>query len=138
MASVERYTPGNPVVVKGLEGATQTYKAGDLVKFSAGYVVIATSNAISGIVTKDWSESAAATEVELIDPNAVYSARVSTATTHAQTLVGTVMDFTFTAGAHVLADGTTDVYAVGVDPRDAAGTTSGRLLIRFKVQNYGA
>ena len=138
MASVERYTPGNPVVVKGLEGATQTYKAGDLVKFSAGYVVIATSNAISGIARKDWSASAAECEVELIDPNAVYSTRLGTATTHAQTLVGTIMDFTYTAGAHVLADGTTDVYVVGLDPRDAAGTSGGRLLVRFKPINYGA
>ena len=138
MASVERYTPGNPVKQYGLEGATQTYKAGDLVKFSAGYVVIATSNAISGIACKDWSVSGAATEVELIDPNAVYSCTLGTATTHAQTLVGTIEDFTFTAGAHTLAAGSTDVYVVGLDRRDAIGATQGRVLVRFKAQNYGA
>lgn len=138
MASVERYTPGNPVKVKALEGAGQTYKAGDLVKFSAGYVVIATAAAISGIATKDWVASTNECEVELIDPNAVYSCRVGTGTTHAQTLVGTIEDFTFTAGAHALAAGSNDVYVVGLDPRDVAGTTTGRVLVRFKVYNYGA
>jgi hypothetical protein len=138
MASVERYTPGNPVVVKGLEGAGQTYKAGDLVKFDAGYVVVASAAAISGIARKNWSVSAAACEVELIDPNAVYSCRLGTATTHAQTLVGTIEDFTFTAGAHTLAAGSNDVYVVGLDPRDTIGATQGRVLVRFKVCNYGA
>jgi len=138
MSSVEHWAVPSPRVVPAKEGAGQTYKAGDLVKFSAGYVVIATSNAISGIARKDWSVSAADTEVELIDPNGIYSVRLGTATTHAQTLVGTIMDFTFTAGAHVLADGTTDVYVVGTDPRDAVGTSGGRLLVRFKAFNYGA
>jgi len=137
VANIEGYSD-KPNVVKGLEGATQTYKAGDLVKFSAGYVVIATSNAISGIARKKWTASEAECEVELIDTNAIYSCRLDTGTTHAQTLVGTIMDFTFTAGAHVLADGTTDVYVVGLDPRDAIGTSGGRVLVRFKATNYGA
>ena len=140
MASVERYTPGNPVVVKGLEGSTQTYKAGDLVMFNAGYVIIATAGAISGIARKDWSVSGATCEVELIDPNAVYSVRTAAALTHAQTLVGTKRDFTFTAGAHVLANesGTTDTYVVALDPRDEIGTSTGRVLVRFLCCNYGA
>jgi hypothetical protein len=139
MASIERYTPGNPVVAKALEGSTQTYKAGDPVRLSAGYAVVAAAGQISGIARKDWSVSGLACEVELIDPNAVYSVRCSTGLTHAQTLVGTIADFVFTTpGSMVLETGTTDTYIVGLDPRDAAGTTSGRVLVRFKVANYGA
>lgn len=138
MASVERWTPCDPIVVKALEGATQTYKAGDLVKLSAGYIIIATAGAISGIAKKDWSASGTVAEVELIDPNAVYSCRVASGTTHEQALVGTIHDFTFTAGAHVLSAGSNDTYIVALDPRDAIGTTSGRVLVRFKAQNYGA
>ena len=139
MASIESYEVNAPRTIKGLEGGTQSFEAGDLVKFSAGYVVIATSNAISGIARRDATGTSGSTiEVELIDPNGVYSARVSDSTTHAQTLVGTIMDFTFTAGEHVLADGTTDAYVVGLDPRDAVGADNGRVLFRFKVSNYGA
>lgn len=139
MGSIERWTPGDPVKVRALEGATQTYKAGDPVRLSAGYVVVAAAGQFSGIACKDWSASGAATEVELIDPNAVYSVRCSTGLTHAQTLVGTIADFVFTTpGAMDLETGTTDTYIVGLDPRDAIGTTSGRVLVRFKVCNYGA
>lgn len=136
--SIERYTPGNPVVVRALEGSTQTYLAGDPVRLSAGYVIVATAGNISGIAKKDWALSESECEVELIDPNAVYSVRCGTLT-HAQTLVGTIADFIFTTpGEMTLEAGTTDVYIVGLDPRDAIGTTYGRVLVRFKVANYGA
>ena len=134
MASIERYTPTDPVVVKGLEGAsTQTYDAGDPVKFSAGYVVVATAGAIHGISRTDATGTQSSTiEVELIDPNARYSVRCSTGLTHAQTLVGTMVDFQFTTpGAMVVEDGTTDAYIVGLDPRDTVGATNGRVLVRF-------
>ena len=134
MASIERYDPGDPIVQKGLEGAsTQTFDAGDPVKFSAGYVVVATAGAIHGISRTDATGTQSSTiEVELIDPNARYSVRCSTGLTHAQTLVGTMADLDFTTpSAMVLEDGTTDTYIVGLDPRDAVGTTSGRVLVRF-------
>ena len=135
MASIERYSPGDPVVVKGLEGgSTQTFDAGDPVQFSAGYVVVATAGVMHGIARRDATGTQTSTiEVELIDPNALYSVRCSTGLTHAQTLVGTICDFQFTTpGAMVVEDGTTDLYIVALDPRDAAGTTNGRLLVRFK------
>jgi hypothetical protein len=141
LASIERYTPGNPVVVKGLEGgSTQTFDAGDPVKFSAGYVVVATAGVMNGLARRDASGTQSTQiEVELFDPNAVYSAKCSTDLTHAQTLVGTNVDFQFTTpGSMVLEDGTTDAYVVALDPRDAAGTTSGRLLIRFHYGTFEA
>lgn len=138
MASIESYSQA-PVVVKALEGAVQTYKAGDPVQFAAGYVVVASAGQFNGIARKDWSLSGATCEVELIDPNAVYSVRCSAGLTHAQTLVGTIVDFVFTVpGDMNMEDGTTDTYVVGLDPRDVIGTTNGRLLVRFKVYNYGA
>jgi hypothetical protein len=139
VASVESYAV-SPQVVTGLEGSgSQSFLAGDLVKFSAGYVVVATAGAISGIARKDATgTSKEEIPVELIDPNGLYSCRVASGTTHAQTLVGTIHDFTFTIGAHVLAAGTTDTYIVALDPRDTIGATNGRVLVRFKATNYGA
>jgi hypothetical protein len=134
--SVERITPGNPVVVKGLEGAsTQTFDAGDLVKFSAGYVVTATDGVIHGIARRDATGTQSTEiEVELIDKNAVYSAKVGSGETHAQTMVGTIMDFTFTvAGEHYLSSsGGTDTLVVALDPRDAVGATQGRVYFKFQ------
>ena len=134
MASIERYDPGNPIIQKGLEGgSTQTFDAGDPVQFSAGYVVVATAGSIHGIARRDATATQTSTiEVELIDPNALYSVRCSSGLTHALTLPGTMADFQFTTpGSMVIEDGTTDVYIVGLDPRDAVGTTNGRVLVRF-------
>lgn len=141
MASIERYTPGNPVVVIGEEGGTtQTFKAGDPVKFSAGYVVVATEGVMNGLARRKASGTQSTNiEVELFDPNAVYSARLSTSVTHAQTLVGTNVDFQFTTpGSMVLEDGTCDAYIVALDPRDAIGTSGGRVLIRFHYGTFEA
>jgi len=134
MGSIGLYA-GNPKVVKGLEGASQTslFYAGDPVKFSAGYVVVATAGAIDGISRKNSTGTQSTTiEVELIDPANIYSVRCSTGLTHAQTLVDTMVDFQFTTpGSMVVEDGTTDAYVVALDPRDTVGTTNGRLLVRF-------
>jgi len=134
--SVERITPGNPVVVPALEGAGQSYVAGDLVQFAAGYVVVASEGIMHGIARKDWSLSGAACEVELIDRDAVYSAKVGTGVTHAQTLVGTIMDFAFTAGAHYLETSGDEVDVVALDPRDAIGASQGRVYFRFAEGNW--
>ncbi len=73
----------------------------------------------------------------MVNAHNIYSvAYKASATT--QALVGDCLDFTFTAGAHTLDEGgaDTDVYCVGFD--DAVGTTSGRLLIRFKATLLGS
>ena len=136
MASVELVVPGGtPQVFNFPEDATSgSFSAGDLVKVHTnGKVRIATAGAITGIALKGYSGTAdTATPVMLIDPDAIYSARYKASAT-AQTLVGDILDFTFTVGAHTLDEGsaTTDVYCVDLDPRDATGTSGGRLLFRF-------
>jgi hypothetical protein len=110
---------------------------GDLVKLDTnGYVVIATAGVINGVATKSASGTTAAdVEWEPICFDAVYSAHYKASAT-ALALVGDCLDFTFTVGAHTLDESgaTTDVWCVGLDPRDVVTTSGGRLLVKF----YGA
>jgi hypothetical protein len=137
MGSVEYYSGPRNAPIRGIEAASQTYDAGDLVDLdTAGHVIIATAGNILGIATKDATgTTSAVAEYEPISYEAIYSAKYKTSAT-TQSLVGDCLDFTFTVGAHTLdeSSATTDVYCVGLDPRDAVGTTSGRLLVKF----YGA
>lgn len=134
MASVTRYSTGQPTPVLGKEAASQTFKEGDLVYFNSdGLVAISTAGNIHGIARKDASGTTSAEiPVELIELDAVYSAAY-TASATTQTIVGTKADFTFTVGAHTLDDSgaTTDVFLVGIDGRQALGTSGGRVLFRF-------
>lgn len=134
MASVQYYAGPRVAPLIGVEGATQTFDAGDLVKIdTSGYLVVATAGAISGIARSNATgTTGAAVEWEPICADAVYSAKYKASAT-SQSLVGDCLDFTFTIGGHTLDESgaTTDVYCVGLDPRDASGTTSGRLLVRF-------
>ncbi len=135
MASVEYYAGPRVAPLIGVEGATQTFHPGDLVKIdTSGYIVIATSGAISGIARQHATgTTGAAIEWEPICADAVYSAKYKASAT-AQSLVGDCLDFTtLTVGAHSLDESgaTTDVYCVGLDPRDAVTTSGGRLLVRF-------
>lgn len=135
MASVELYSETVPQVLSYPEDTTSgSFSAGDLVFIHTnGKIRIATAGVIAGIARSGYTGDADTLhEVELIDPHAVYSARYKASAT-AQTLVGDCLDFTFTVGAHTLneSSATTDVYCVGLDPRDALGTSGGRLLIRF-------
>jgi hypothetical protein len=133
MASVQYYAGPRVAPLIGVEGATQTFDAGDLVKIdTSGYLVVATAGVISGIARQDASgTTGAAREWEPICADAVYSAKYKASAT-SQSLVGDCLDFTFTIGGHTLDESgaTTDVYCVGMDPRDGA-LTSGRLLVRF-------
>jgi len=135
MASVELYSETVPQVLTFPEHATSgSFSAGDLVKIATnGKVQIATDGVITGIARRGYSGTEnTVQEVELIDPNAIYSARYKASAT-AQSLAGDCLDFTFTVGGHTLNEtsATTDVYCVGLDPRDAVGTSGGRLLVRF-------
>jgi hypothetical protein len=134
MASVELYSEVNaPQVLPFPCHATDgTFSAGDLVQIATnGKVQIATAGSISGIARTAYGAENKVINVELIDPANVYSARYKASAT-SQSLVGDCLDFTFTVGGHTLdeSDAATDVYCVGLDPRDGAAT-SGRLLIRF-------
>ena len=133
MASVELIS-GNPIVVKATEHATDgAWKAGDLLIIGTnGKMQIATAGAIYAIARSDASGTENTVhEIELISFDNVYSARYSGTTSVA--LIGDCVDFTFTAGAHTLSESgaTTDAYVVGLDTRDAVGTSGGRLLIKF-------
>ncbi len=137
MASVELYSEGGrPQVLPFPEDATHgTFSAGDLVFIHTnGKVRIAVADGpISGIArTKYTGTTDSPIDVELLDPHAVYSARYKASAT-AQTLVGDCLDFVMTVGAHTLNEtgAGTDVYCVGLDPRDALGVSGGRLLVRF-------
>lgn len=137
MASVEHYSGPRCAPIRGVEGASQTYDAGDLITFNtSGYVIVATAGSIYGIATKDATGTTeAVAEYEPLCFDAVYSASYKASAT-AQALVGDCLDFTFTIGGHTLDEtsATTDVWCIGLDPRDAVTTTSGRLLVKF----YGA
>ena len=139
MPSVGWVSGTPPQVVVAEEGTGQSYKAGDLVKFSSGQLVIATAGAIDGIARRDASGTAStACEIELINLDSVYVGKYKASAT-AQTLVGAVSDFTFTAGGHTLDESgaNTDVYVVALDPRDAVGTSGGRLLFKFLTASGG-
>ena len=133
MPSVGWISGPSPQVVPAQEGTGQSYKAGDLVKFSSGQLVIATAGAIDGIARRDASGTAnTVCEVELINFDSVYVAQYKASAT-AQTLVGSIVDFVFTVGEHTLDESaaSTDAYCVALDPRDAVTTSGGRLYFKF-------
>ena len=133
MPSVRRWGGGSvPVIVNGVEGTSQSYKAGDLVKLSSGKVVIATAGAIHGIALKDASGTdGTAAPFENIDYNAVYEVDY-TNSAPAQTVAGAMVDATFTAGAHTWDESgaSTDAACVGFTTKAA---TDSKILIRFLV-----
>lgn len=135
MASVKGYTGLATQVLEYQEdtdASANDWYVGDLVKSESGsgQIVIATAGAVLGIAQKTAAGDDGYLNVELINLNEIYVSDYNTTT--AQSLIGDVLDYTFTAGAHTLATGgTTDVYCVGLHPGDAVGTDGGRLLVRF-------
>jgi len=122
------------MVVSVEEGSSSgSFQIGDLVKFdSSGQVVIATAGVIDGIARFNATGTQATKgEVDLIDSSSIFTAAYVSTT--GQTLVGDLLDFTFTAGAHTLSETSaeTDVYCVALDPRDTEGASGGRLYVRF-------
>lgn len=135
MASVELIY-GNPIVVKGTEhGTSGEWQVGDLLKIGTdGKLQIATAGLIYAVArTTHVGTENSVHEIELIDPDNVYSARVGAAVPTAVALIGDCADFDFTPGAHYLAvaGATTDTYIVGLDSRDAVGANGGRVLFKF-------
>jgi methionine aminopeptidase len=135
-----RLWSGPPNTKKFKEGATQTFKEGDLVKLSAGLIVIATDgNDVCGVAAKKASGTTNADAfVYVITPEQVWSV-FCTGTPATATHVGNGYDFAgFTAGNYAtLSLATTtnkDAIVQGLDPRDtpASGT---RVLVRF---NYAS
>ena len=134
MASVElfRGNPGQVVYIQeATGGAANDFYAGDLVKTdSSGQVVIATAGAIFGIARKTALGDDGYLEVELINYNSVYKIFYKSSGT-AVTLVGDVIDATFTPGAHTWDESGATTDAMVVELIDPANTTGGALGIRF-------
>ena len=134
MASVERYDNSRPpIIIRAQEGtATQTFKAGDLVKSeAAGRFVIGTTGAFTAIARQNATGTAGTVlEFELIDPNQIYVMTASDTT--AQVDVRNKFDITFTVGAHTVADSGSgkDGIIVELHPEDGP-KASGRYLVRF-------
>lgn len=135
MASVMKADPSRHcTIVAAQEGSgAQSYKAGDLLKFSSGKVVIATAGAIHAIALEDATGTTSTnTMVELIDQDTVYVTPYHTDATALATCMHVIHDFVFTAGGHYLEESgaTTDCYVVGT--LDPWGTASGKLLWKIK------
>lgn len=133
MPSVGWVAGPNPIVVPAQEGTGQSYKAGDLVKWSSGQLVIATSGAIDGIARRDASGTVSTVcEVELINLDSVYV--MTYGTTTSQAVIGSTQDITFTAGGHTTITGGSGVdgVVVALDSRDAVGASGGRVYFQFK------
>jgi hypothetical protein len=136
MASVLAYTglaQQEVEIQEAAAGSANDFYAGDLVKAnSSGELIIATAGKMLGIAHKA-ATGTASTEipVALLNINEIYVSRYHTDAT-SEALIGDLLDYTFTAGAHTLEESgaTTDVYCVGLHPNDGA-VASGRLLVRF-------
>ncbi len=130
MATIKGSIGARPQPIRLKEGASQTFKAGDLVKFAAGYVVIGTAAVFHGIACADASGTTAASiDVELLSAETLY--RMTSTDTLAQTHEGTKFNITFTVGAHTIAcaDSATDGHVVQLI--DAIGSSGGDVWVRF-------
>lgn len=132
--AIELYTGLAPQTLICQEGGTSgSYENGDLVKTdSSGQIVLATAGTVLGIARKKYTGTQATElDVEVINFSDIYSMPYSTTT--AQNLVGLAKDLVFTAGAQTVTSTNTykEVTIVGLDPRDAVGTSGGRVLIKF-------
>jgi copper oxidase (laccase) domain-containing protein len=132
---VENVTNLNPQIITCLEGTTHgSFALGDIVYTdSAGRIILGTSNKVFGIAHAGYTGTAGTPlAVELINEFDLYS--IPYATTTSQGIIGQYNDLTYTHDAQVVAatqGSNKDVFIVGLDPRDALGTSGGRLLVRF-------
>ena len=134
----------NPEVFWAKEHATDnSFVAGDLIQFDPnGKVQLGvttewgTTHTAAGIARRPATGSENGDiEVEMIQFDRLYAVRIDSTTTHARALVGDWGDWVYTAGAGYLnlqANTTWEMVVVALDGRDAEGTTSGRVLVRFR------
>jgi hypothetical protein len=120
-----------PVIIKEYTNDTgTTYAAGELVKLSSGVLTIASAGAIWGVALKA-AVASATIPVQLIFPGQLWEQVYSTTTS--ATLVGVCKDITFTTTAQNVTTTTSspDFVIVEVSPKDAVGTSGGRLIGSF-------
>lgn len=134
----------NPEVFPAKEHATDgSFVVGDLLQFGAnGKVQLGAAAAwglsrpAAGIARTPASGTEDTDiEVEMIQSDILYSVRIDSTTTHARALCGDWGNWVFTAGGGYLnlqANTTWEMLVMALDGRDAEGTTSGRVLVRFR------
>lgn len=137
--SVLLYSGLNPQVVEIMvddDATANMFYDGDCVSVeSTGQVILAIAGAVDVIgIARRAAVTADNTPipVELIDPHAIYTARVNDTATTSEAYIGDCADFVFTTGAQYLAisSATTDTYIVGLHPVDGA-KLGGRVLFRW-------
>jgi len=140
MPSVTPYTGLAHQIIFAQEGATAgSFEKDDLVKTdSAGQVVLATAGKIYGIAQADATGTQnTIVPVMLINPNEIYVIAHKAAATN-QNQVGLEADLVYTAGGQNVDSAAStydEVEIVGFYPDDAVGTSGGRLLVRFQLEN---
>lgn len=134
----------NPIVYQAKEHATDgSFVVGDLLQFGAnGKVQLGASGTwglsrpTAGIARTPASGTEnTLIEVEMISFDQLYAVRIDSVTTHARAICGDWGNWIFTAGAGYLDLAANDYWEMKVyalDGRDAEGTTSGRVLVRFR------
>ena len=143
ISSVERIS-GNPLIRnfrQATGGAANDFYAGDLVKFdlSTGGIIISTAGHTLGIAKKN-APGNVTTDVPvdvITNDSSEFAIKCNTTTTAA--MKGQHGDITFTLGGsgstgHTVTANTTsgsDVLILDVDPRQAVGTSGGKLIVNF-------
>jgi hypothetical protein len=125
------------------EVVSATYKAGDLVKISGGYVTVATADTdVFGIALNDYTGTTGAdTMVYVITPEDKFLAQSSAATL--ESYKGNAYGCTLTTpGSMCVTAGTTGnatFYIEKLDPRDGVDTSAGgRVIGRFVISSMDA
>ena len=134
MASFAYYSGNTPEALPCLEASGQSFKRGDAIKFVSGLATISTDGVVHGIAGQD--ASGTVNTVLVYYPPSYDNVYVAyNSTTTAQTDVGSYFQIRdFTAGAMTVtasSAGNLDFICVALDPRDAVGTSGGRVLLRF-------
>ena len=129
-----RYLNGPVIIREYPEDQTAgSFVAGDLVKFSAGEIVLATATDILGVALKSATASGTMIPVLIITAENEFVCEADGTT--AATDVGVEQDITFTYGSQCVSMAGTSYYDCVIqqlDPRDGPHTGSGgRVIIRF-------
>jgi hypothetical protein len=135
MAGIKRISGSPNIQEFTMASATPAVVQGDLVKIDGnGLVALASTGVIGGIMkSKDPSSTTTKVLVDVILTDNSEFVIPYKASTTAQTIVGDYAAITFTSNTLSVDDSSDgDVIIQRLDPRDAVGTTSGRVIVRFK------
>lgn len=130
------YSGAAPMLFEIGEGAaTQTFQDGDIIAIgTGGQIEDATNNAAFHGIARRTATGTQATVIPIEIPipyHSVYSVYLKTGRTHGIALIGSLVDFETAAGADCWNDSSagTDAIVLNLDPRDAIGLSTGRILV---------